>query len=562
MSDLVRPITEDERQLWPTTVKVPLDIVFRDARGEIRPLVDIMMESCVLISSRKGAVRANHYHRTDWHFCYVLSGQIEYYHRPTGSEEPAERVLVEAGELFFTGPMVDHSMVFTEDTTFLTLGRNSREQAVYEADVVRIPPINPPDKVVALEHVSRRATCRLCGASDLGRVIALTPTPPANALVSEAERAERQPQFPLDVYFCRSCAHLQLLDAVDPELLFREYFYVSGTSPSFVRHFEVYAAATAEQVGLQPGDRVVDIGSNDGTLLKAYKALGADVLGVDPAANIAAAAEADGVPTRVAFFTEAVGREIADSLGQAKLVTANNVFAHIDDLADVVRGVKALLADDGAFFFECSYRLDVIQDVLFDTIYHEHLDYHALRPLQEFFARHDLVLSDAERVPTHGGSIRGVVRPAASGARPSARLEELIAAERQAGLFEERTYKAFADRIDAMRDELAPLLRRLKAEGKKIVGYGAPAKMTTLLYHFGLGPDVLDYIVDDSPLKQNRFSPGMHIPIVSAERLQADPPDYVLILAWNFAAPIIEKNTALQEGGVRFIIPSPKLEIV
>lgn len=411
-------------------------------------------------------------------------------------------------------------------------------------------------------HHHRRQNCRLCGGSHLSLVLSLAPTPPANAFVPASALGEEQEKFPLDVFFCEDCAHVQLLDVVDPRILFEHYVYVSGTSPVFVRHFQDYAAFVMDRFKPVAGGLVVDIGSNDGTLLSFFQQAGMTVLGVDPAQEIAAAATARGIETKCGFFGREFGAGLASERGRAAVITANNVFAHIDDLAGVVDGVRALLAEDGVFVFEVSYLLDVFNHTLFDTIYHEHLDYHSVKPLVRFFADHGMELIEAARVDSHGGSLRGIAQ-LAGGARPvAASVAAAIAEEERLGLDKAETFRRFARDIDGLKTDLGKLLRQLKADGKSIAGFGAPAKATTLMYHFGIGPDLIDFIVDDSPLKQGLHSPGMHIPVLASDAIADRKPDYLLILAWNFATPIIEKNASFRQAGGKFIIPIPKVEVV
>jgi SAM-dependent methyltransferase len=417
--------------------------------------------------------------------------------------------------------------------------------------------------VGSMTSIRRRSTCRLCDSRNMAHAFSLTPTPPANAFVPAEAVSVAQDVFPLELFFCEDCTHLQLVDVVDPELLFGNYVYVSGTSPSFVRHFESYSDAVARLVALAPGALVVDIGSNDGTLLRAFRNRhGARVLGVDPARNLAEMATASGIETIPDFFSAALAQTLAAERGRAAIVTANNVFAHVDDIGGVADGVRALLADDGVFVFEVSYLTDVVEGILFDTIYHEHLCYHAVRPLIPFFERHGLELIEAFRVSAHGGSLRGVAQ-LQNGPRPrGSSVARAVAKEAELGLGRIESYRALSRRIDALGAELRDLLSGLRAQGKSIAGFGAPAKATTLMYHFGIGADVVDFIVDDSPLKQGMFTPGMHIPVVPARAIDERRPDYVLVLAWNFAAPIIAKNAAFQSRGGQFIVPVPKVEVI
>ena len=408
---------------------------------------------------------------------------------------------------------------------------------------------------------SHRNDCRLCRGTALTKVLALTPTPPANAFVTAGELAEPQPAFPLDVWLCDGCGHVQLLDVVDPRVLYAHYVYVSGTSPVFVRHFEQYAQYVRDTFGAPSGSLAVDIGSNDGTLLRFFKDAGHRVLGVEPAEEISAASRRAGIPTLTGFFSEALAGRIVEEHGRAAVVTANNVIAHIDDLAGVMRGVAKLLAPDGIFVFEVSYLVDVLEKTLFDTIYHEHLDYHSVEPLVPFFRSCGLELIEALRVDSHGGSLRGVAQRADGPRKPGASIAALIAAERAMGLRNAETFRAFGARIAKVGGELTALLEKLKREGKRIAGFGAPAKATTLLYHLGITPQLVDFIVDDSPLKQGRFTPGMHIPVLPAQALYERGADYAVILAWNFAEPIMKKHSAWREGGGRFIVPLPSLQV-
>jgi len=410
---------------------------------------------------------------------------------------------------------------------------------------------------------TRRKNCRLCGSGKLRQALSLGKTPLANAFVPEPARKTPQPLFPLDLHLCLECGHLQLLEVVAPEILFRDYVYVSGTSPVFIRHFKEYAEEAIRIAGLQPGDQVIDIGSNDGTLLGFFREKGMRILGLDPARKIAGEAARKGIPTLPEFFTPALADRLRREGWQPAVITANNVFAHADDLAGIAEGVRRLLRTDGAFLFEVSYLLDVVQKGLFDTIYHEHLSYHAVKPLVPFFQRNGLRLIGALRVDSHGGSLRGIVRTEASGAESQPSVGQRIAEEEAAGLFLPEAYQAFSQKISERGETLKRLLLKLKGEGKRVVGFGAPAKATTLMYHFGLGPDLLEAIIDDSPWKQGLYTPGHHIPVVPADRL-ADParrPDYCLILAWNFADSIIRKHQAFRQSGGHFIVPLPELEI-
>jgi len=349
---------------------------------------------------------------------------------------------------------------------------------------------------------------------------------------------------------------------VDPRVLYEHYVYVSGTSPVFVEHFRQYAESMLARFAPQRDVLTVDIGSNDGTLLSFFKQSGCRVLGVDPAIEIARDAVTRGIPTLVDFFSPTLAEQIVEKHGTASVVTANNVFAHLDDLASFLRGIRTLIGRHGVFAFEVAYLRDMIENGLFDMFYHEHLDYHSVGPLVPFFASHGLELIDALRIDTHGGSLRGIVQAAGGPHQVSRSVAELVEDERRIGLDKAETYTDFASDIEKIGQELRLVLKKIKSEGKSVAGYGAPAKATTLMYHFGIGPDVVDYIIDDSPWKQSLYTPGLHIPVVPSSFMTEKKPDYVLVLAWNFASSIIQKNSAFQASGGRFIVPLPRVRVV
>ncbi|MEK7287446.1 MAG: class I SAM-dependent methyltransferase [Elusimicrobiota bacterium] len=400
----------------------------------------------------------------------------------------------------------------------------------------------------------RRDNCRLCASRRLELVLSLTPTPPANAFVRDAQDQEA---FPLDLFFCLDCRHLQLLDIVDPVFLFKNYVYVSGTSPVFVKHFQEYADDLVRRFEPATGDLIVDVGSNDGTLLGFFKKSGLRVLGVDPAKDTARRASEAGIETIPEFFTPALAKSIRDKYGAAFALTANNVFAHADDLEGMVAGVRELISPDGIFAFEVSYLLDVHTKTLFDTIYHEHLAYHSVKPLRSFLQANGMQMIEALRVDSHGGSLRCLAQCAGGPRRAGSSVEELIRLEESLGLDRPETFARFTADIEKRKTELSALLSDFKGKGMRIAGFGAPAKATTLMYHFGLGPALIDFIVDDSPWKQGLLSPGLHIPILSSSAIYERRPDCLVIMAWNFADSIRAKHKAYAESGGRFIVPLP-----
>lgn len=401
----------------------------------------------------------------------------------------------------------------------------------------------------------KRTQCRLCRSTALQCSLHLTPTPLANAFVTKDELSTPQVAYPLDVYRCGECGHLQLLDIIDPGVLFSHYVYVSSTSPVMVRYLRDQAKEIIRRAGLKAGDLVVEFGSNDGTLLRFFKEAGMRVLGVDPAANVAPAA--DDVPTISDFFGVEVAQRIRQEHGCAKVVCAYNVCAHVDDLQNIIDGVSALLSEDGRFVFEVGYLYDVYRSTLFDTIYHEHVDYHRVEPLQKFFHTNGFTLLHAEQSNIQGGALVGYVAPGEG--EPEESVAAMIDMERKAGLHKAETFTRWGEAIERKGEELSILLRGLKAAGKSIAAYGAPAKATTLMYHFGLNSNILDYLVDDNPLKQGMFTPGLHVPVLAPSVLYERKPDYVLILAWNFAESIIARHSKYAGNRSRFITPLPNL---
>jgi len=341
---------------------------------------------------------------------------------------------------------------------------------------------------------------------------------------------------------------------------------VSGTSAVMVHHLKEYAQEAASLVNLQKEDFVFEFGSNDGTLLRHFKELGFNhVLGMDPAENIAELATAAGVTTIPDFFCFESAKDVRHRFGTARLICANHCCAHIDDFQGIVHGVKELLAKDGIWIFEVGYLLNVVQDSLFDTIYHEHVDFHSVEPIRRFCLAQGLELLSASAKCIQGGSLRCYVgwpgtSPTISGGLDS--VSDLVRAEARAGLHSESVFLRWSKSIDSTRDEVNSLLRGLRSAGKSIAGFGAPAKATTLMYHFGITKDTISFIIDDNPLKQGLFTPGLLIPVVDADQMYEKQPDYLIILAWNFAESIMRKHARFLLSGGRFIVPLPELRVV
>ncbi len=404
-------------------------------------------------------------------------------------------------------------------------------------------------------------TCRACGGSNLEMALPLAPTPLADDYVGRDRLRAAQDRFPLDCFICKDCGQLQLRDFVDPDALYGNFIYSTSNSPGLVEHFRDYTAQVLKRTRPDDNGLVVDIGSNDGTLLRFFKDRGMRVLGIDPALEIALKATASGIETLPAYFNVELARRLRTERGPASLIVSNNTMANIDALDEFIGGIRNLLAPDGVFVFETIYMADMVRRNHFDNIYHEHIYYFSVKPLDRLFRRHKMQLIEVQRIPTKGGSLRGYVQLAGGPRRQSPSVDELLKDEDKTGIHQAETFRNFSAQLDEAKTRLLDLLRDLKSQGKTIAGYGASHSVTTLLFHFGLG-EFLDFLVDDNPVKQGLFSPGYHIPVYSPEALYEKRPDYVLLLAWRFNQLMKNKHRAYLERGGHFITPLPELEVI
>lgn len=409
--------------------------------------------------------------------------------------------------------------------------------------------------------IHRREDCRGCHSRTLDLIFRLEPTPIGDAFVLPERVGETQPTFPIDLFMCRDCGLAQLLDVIDPAILYGDYIYLTGSSVGLDEHFRSYADAVASVCQLQKGALVVDLGSNDGTLLKRFMAKGMKVLGVEPAVHIAEQATADGVPTVGEFFDPVVARRLVQDYGSAKVVTANNVFANIDDLDGWVAGIDEILAPDGVFVFESFYLADLVRNMVFDFIYHEHLTAFSVKPVKRLFELAGMELATIQRVPTKGGSLRYFIQRPGGPISPDGVVDELLAEEAAMSLYGGETFARFARKVDSLKAETRAFLESAKGAGKAIAGFGASITGTTLIYHFDIG-DYLDYLVDDNPGKQGRFSPGLHLPVYPVSVLAEKKPDIVLILAWRFAEMFMRQQEQFRRDGGVFAIPVPEFKVV
>jgi C-methyltransferase-like protein/putative zinc binding protein/methyltransferase family protein len=420
----------------------------------------------------------------------------------------------------------------------------------------------PTSSMASQSAHHKREACRACGAGGLHLFLSLGRMPLANSFLKSTDEFADESFFPLDLYFCQNCSLVQLLDVIAPEILFRNYIYVTGTSDTIEAHNVQYANSVVDLLALSTNDLVVEIASNDGSLLKCFQRHEVRTLGVEPATNIAEQARARGVATINQFFSSTVARDLRETYGPAKVVIGNNVLAHVDETQDFLRGCRELLAEDGLVVIEVPYLRDLIERVEYDTVYHEHLCYFSVNALLRLFSQVGLSIVRVDHFPIHGGSLR------IYGGRQERHQEHSKAAldfaegERMVGLTDLARYEQFAADVERSRDALLELLSDLSAQGKQIAGYGAPAKGNTLLNYCGIDRRLLTYAVDKNPLKVGLYTPGTHIPVLPVSTLLERQPDYVLILAWNFAEEIIRQQGEYRARGGQFIIPVPQAKVV
>jgi SAM-dependent methyltransferase len=403
--------------------------------------------------------------------------------------------------------------------------------------------------------------CRLCGGRDIRAVLSLRPTPVGDTYLPRDQHPERLECHELDLFLCADCGHCQLGALVDPEEIYSDYLYTTSVSPGLADHFKSYAETVCRKLELAEGSLVIDIGSNDGTLLRAFKARGMRVLGVDPAEAIAKKATASGIPTINAFFDPALAGQIRLQHGGAALVMANNVMANVPDPESFVRGIGLLLGERGHFVWETGYVRYLTEDCVFDNIHHEHIDYYAVRPLVPFYERLGLTLYDVEVTASKGSSLRCFVTRSASHPKVLPSVKALIEREESRGYYTPEPYTRLAKKLEATREKLKELLSGWRSEGKTVAGYGAAIGSTTVLYHLELGP-FIDALIDDNPIRDGLRSPGLGIPAMSAARLNGpDRPDYTVILAWRYADAIIRRNQAYLDRGGAFVTVLPEVRV-
>lgn len=409
--------------------------------------------------------------------------------------------------------------------------------------------------------ISTRKSCRLCGRRDLREILEFGLTPLANSYLTYDSLHAPEPRFPLTLAFCPNCSLVQLRETVAPKALFRDYLYFSSFSKTTVDHCRELAKHLVRQYDLGKRSLVVEVASNDGYLLRHFKEEGVPVLGVEPAANIAAVARANGIPTICDFFNEDLAKKLVNQGFAPDVVIANNVIAHVPNINGFVRGLKEIVKDGGVVVVEIPYLRDIIEKAEFDMVYHEHLCYYSVKALERLFGANGLQVLRVEHLPIQGGSIRITATKRIGSTVADGSLQRFLSSEERAGLYKFDTYLDFRRRVERVKNNLHLLLAKLKAEGGTIAAYGAAAKATTFLHYLGIGSETIDFVVDRNIYKQGRFMPGNHIPIYDPSALVDRMPTYTLILAWNFSNEVLRQESEYRRSGGKFIIPMPRVII-
>ena len=513
---------------------------FIDARGKISNYeLSEPINLIGYIESKKGTVRANHYHPVQEQKCLLIKGQyISVYQNLLEKNAPKITHVVNAGDLIVTRPNVAHTMVFTQDSIFLNLVRGEREHANYGiTHTVSHKIVSEEDRSFLLKNY--KLNCRCCDSKNLKRVISLGYQPLANNLLNSP--AEQDEFFPLEVNYCQDCYNCQLSYTVEAEKLFSHYLYLSSTGLSFVNHFKEAAKSYINQFNLNKDTaQIIDVGSNDGIALKPFKDLGfKNILGIEPAKNLAKIANDSGIKTIQGFLNKDLIRKINE---RADLILASNVFAHVDDIKSISDCFFSLLKKDGVLIIEVQYLLNTLLDFTFDNIYHEHVNYWSVLSLNNFFNKQDAKLFKVEKINTHGGSIRVFITKDKS-KKTDKSVEDFINKEKELGLDKFKIYEEFSKKVKQIKNNVKKNITNLKNNKKTIVGYGSPAKATTALNFYNISKEI-DFIIEDNSLKQEKFLPGVKIPIKSKKFLK-EKPDYLLVLAWNFFEDIKKNNKDL-----------------
>ena len=510
-----------------------------DKRGVISNYyIDDSINMIGYVESIKGSIRGNHYHPVQTQKCLLIKGKyISVTKDLLDPSSVTETRLINEGDLSTIPPHVAHTMVFLEDSIFLNLVNGEREHKNYgTTHTLKYDLVD--DNFGKLLLNSYKTECRVCG-SGFNHYLSLGLSPLANNL--NDKRNEKNELYPLDLNFCKECYNSQLSVVVPPKKMFNNYLYLSSTSKQFRDHFLNFAKKIKKELSLNDKSVVVDIGSNDGIFLEPLKNLGIKAIGVEPAKNVAKVANSKGLFTLTKYFDDKTVIKIKNDFGKVDVVTAFNVFAHGDGLKEILENTQDLLKKDGEFIFEIQYLLRTIKDLTFDNIYHEHVNYWCLLSILKFFENSEMKVYKVEEVDTHGGSLR-VYTTKNKKKRIHESVNHYIKLEKKNKLDKIETYYDFAKNVEKIKQKSLSNIKNILSDGKNIIGYGAPAKATTVLNYFGINDKYFKYVLDDSLIKQNKFIPETNIQIKSKDSLKTDKYDYVLVLAWNFFDSIVKNN--------------------
>jgi nucleoside-diphosphate-sugar epimerase/SAM-dependent methyltransferase/quercetin dioxygenase-like cupin family protein len=501
------------------------------------------------IESKTGTVRANHYHPIQEQKCLLITGKYVSVIKDLSVENsPIETRIINPGDIAIIKPNVAHTMVFLEDSIFLNLVRGEREHENY--GITHTIPYILVDEEMRKNIIKNYSQhCRSCGHSKLEDVISLGLSPLANNLLDT--NTEETEMFPLEMKYCSSCHNCQLSYVVEPNKMFDNYLYVSSTAASFRKHFSDAAESYINRFNLTSKSLVVDIGSNDGISLRPLQDKGVNVIGVEPAKNVAKIANDNGIHTINNYFNQGSVNEILNKKGKADIVTASNVFAHSDELVNITNETFRLLKDDGTFIVEVQYLYDTLNDLTFDNIYHEHVNYWSVTSINNFFKKLGFNVYDVEHINTHGGSIRVYVKR--SNVEIKDTVFNFLKLEEDFGMKNLNVYKDFENRVQEVKSNVITNFTKLKSKYNKISAYGSPAKATTSLNYFGIDNSYIDYTIEDNELKNNKIIPGVNIPIKNKEYCLKNLPEVIVVLAWNFFNDIVKNNQELVDKGVKFI---------
>ena len=400
--------------------------------------------------------------------------------------------------------------------------------------------------------------CRICSSSDADLVLDFGKVALADSFLPSADAIAREQRYPLTLVLCRNCLHLQIREVLDPTLLFSEYVWETGIPASIRRYCSEFADAVLQRVRVATARTVLEIASNDGTMLREFQGRGWDIIGVDPARNIAQKADAAGIPTVADFFGERVAKALLSRHGRRDLVIARNVLAHVADLHGLMAGIRLLLAQDGFAVIEVPHLLTMYRELQYDQVFHEHIGYHSVDSIVRLCGLHELTVFDVERPWIHGGSARVYLTHAARRRPASAAVEQVLREENEAGILDPAAWQRFGDGARTQKRLLRAELSSLQSAGKMVVGYGASGKGQSMIQFCELDARLVKYVADKSAMKIGTLAPGSHIPVVSPETMRADPVDIVLLFAWNFASEILEQEQALRQRGARFLHPIPE----